>query len=72
MGREPEAAVRPVLEALQQAVGQLDGKAQVSRIPPCLQEFDDGVEEKGIVVEIAVETRPAVLEGGEQPVVHDE
>ena len=69
VGGEPEPAILPVFEALQQTVGQLDGKVQVLGGPAGLQQFDDGVHEKRVVIEVGIQARTTIFAGGKEAAV---
>ena len=66
---EEEAAVLAVLEMIEHRVRERDDEFEIAGAPPRCKQREHAVGEAGVVVEIAVEPRAAVLEGGVQPAV---
>ena len=72
VGREIEAAVVGVLEMPEQEVGDFHCESQVLCIPSRLQQLEQRIQEKRVVVEVGAETCMAVLVTGQQASVDDE
>src|SRR3990170_4197533 len=66
VAHEKESAVFAIFELGEQHLGELARPAKVCRTQVALREFDQGVEQKRVIVEVSVEMRLAVPASCEQ------
>src|SRR5579863_7777367 len=68
-GGEEKSAALPVLELREQDGAERLRKLQVAAAPAGLQQFEQGVGEKRVVVEIGRQMRAPILGGGQKAAV---
>src|SRR5580698_9249254 len=66
---EEKAAVFAILELIQQHLCQLLRELKVAAAPAGLQQFQKGIDEKRVVIEIGRQVSAAILVSREQPAV---
>ena len=66
---EEKAPLLPILELFQQHVGECAGKLQIRPAEPRLQQFQQGIQHEGIIIQIGIQMRLAILAGRQQAAI---